>query len=443
MKMRLLASLLLLAVQVSCKNPVSRVSRLLHQMQEKVSKQGQVESKLWEDMKDYCKANMESFGDEITRIEKRLPILQSELSLAAAQQVRLRADKDTAEKEKVDAQSTLNGAQALRQSESKEYDKARNDALRNIASIDKAIASWKSGGAASFLQTGDAELVRQLVATANLGVSDRDTLSAALMSEGNIEPSSSIAVGILQSMRDTMDEDQKAADRREAAAVASFLAMSRAKSAQIAALDGEIETKTTRIGELQVDMANKQADLDQSQETRSKNKQMLDDLTSSCNSQDKEWTSRSQMRAEEMQAIAETLEILSSQEARQVFDDQAGTAASPAPAPWMSLLQLRRAEASLASQKGNSPDDTVAMDPDEAFAVAPPPAPPPPTTEPPSTTPTTAPPPAPTPPSTTTSPPPAPPPPAPPPPAPPPPTTTFAPAPPLPLADIADRKSVV
>lgn len=363
--MRLLASLLLvLAVVVSSKDPVSRVSRLLQQMQEKVSKQGQVESKLWADMKDYCKTNMDAFDEEITRIEKRMPLIQSEVSLAAAQQVRLRADKDTSEKEHVDAQSTLNGARALRQSESKEYDRARSDALRNIASVDKAIASLKNGGAASFLQTGDGDLVRQLVATANLRVSDRDTLSAALMPDGNIEPSSSIAVGILQSMRDTMDEDQKAADRREAAAVASFLAMARAKSAQIAALDGEIETKTTRIGELQVDMANKQADLDQSEETRSRNKKMLHDLTSSCTSQDKEWTSRSQLRAEEMQAIQETLEILSSEQARQVFDQAgraAGPAPAPAPAPWMSFLQVRRAKASLASQGGNFGNDALAL----------------------------------------------------------------------------------
>jgi len=352
--MRLLASLLLLAVQVSCKDPVSRVSRLLQQMQERVSKQGQVESKLWDETKGFCKTNMDSFEEEITRIEKRLPLIQSEISLAAAQQVRLKADKDTAEKEHVDAQSTMNGARALRQSESKEYDRARSETLRNLASIDKAIAAMKNGGGASFLQTGDADLVRQLVATANLRVSDRDALSAALMPDGSMEPSSSIAVGILKSMRETMDEDQKSADRREAAAVASFLAMSRAKSAQIAALDGEIETKTTRIGELQVDMANKQADLDQSEETRSRNKKMLDDLTSSCTSQEKEWTSRSQLRAEEMKAIQETLEILSSEQARQVFD-QSGGAASPAlaPAPWMSFLQVRRAKTSLASQGGN------------------------------------------------------------------------------------------
>eukprot|EP00930_Biecheleria_cincta_P026556 TRINITY_DN1870_c0_g1_i1.p1 TRINITY_DN1870_c0_g1~~TRINITY_DN1870_c0_g1_i1.p1 ORF type:complete len:512 (-),score=131.82 TRINITY_DN1870_c0_g1_i1:110-1645(-) len=338
--MRLLASLLLLAVQVSCKDPVSRVSRLLQQMQERVSKQGQVESKLWDEAKGYCKTNMDSFEEEITRIEKRLPIIQSEMSLAAAQQVRLKADKDAAEKEHVDAQSTLNGARALRQSESKEYDRARAETLRNLASIDKAIAAMKNGGAASFLQTGEADLVRQVVATANLRVSDRDTLSAALMPDGNMEPSSSIALGILKSMRDTMDEDQKAADRREAAAVASFLAMARAKSAEIAALDGEIETKTTRIGELQVDMANKQADLDRSEETCSRNKKMLDDLTSTCTSQEKEWTSRSQLRAEEMKAIQETLEILSSEQARQVFDQARAASPAPAPAPALEVFTI-------------------------------------------------------------------------------------------------------
>lgn len=298
------------------KNPVARVTDLLERLQDKVEKQGKDEAKLWETMQCNCKKTSTNLEKSVEQEEARLPLLRSDHAGLGAQKARFDAEKERAVAERKDAQTALSSAQELRQKEAKEYKKLKEEMQGNLEAIGKAISALKKGLAGSFLQTDEAEELRQVVSTANLRLSDRDALASMLA--GEMPPSSTI-VGILQSMRDSMEEDQTSAESREAEARSAFDGMATAKRSQISTLATEIEAKTSRIGELKVDLVNKQEAIDSSAKKLEDSSKLLADTKETCEQQEQDWQERSQSRAEEMHAIQETLSLLGDDKARELF----------------------------------------------------------------------------------------------------------------------------
>lgn len=330
----LLMPILAMRVRVH-KNPVTRVTDLLERLKDKVEKQGADEAKLWEKMQCNCKKTTTNLQKNIDQEETRLPMLQSDHSALGGQKARLVAEKERAVADRTDAQTALSSAEELRQKEAADYTKLKEETQTNLAAIGKAIAAMEKGLSGSFLQTDEAEELRQVVSTANLRLSDRDALAALLAGE---MPQSSSIVGVLQSMRDSMEEDQSSAESREAAAKSAFDGMATAKRSQISTLASEIEVKTSRIGELSVDMVNKQQAIDSSAKKLQDDSKLLADTKETCDQQEEDWQARSQSRADEMHAIQETLSLLGDDQAREVFRK-----AMPASAP--SFLQVSESEA--------------------------------------------------------------------------------------------------
>jgi len=316
------------------KNPVARVTDLLERLQDKVEKQGKDEAKLWETMQCNCKKTSTNLQKNVEQEEARLPLLRSDHAALGAQKARFDAEKERAVAESKDAQTALSSAQELRQKEAKEYKKLKEEMQGNMEAIGRAISALKKGLAGSFLQTDGAEELRQVVSTANLRLSDRDALASMLAGE---MPQSSTILGILQSMRDSMEEDQTSAESREAEAHSAFDGMATAKRSQISTLATEIEAKTSRIGELKVDLVNKQEAIDSSAKKLEDSSKLLADTKETCEQQEQDWQERSQSRAEEMHAIQETLSLLGDDEARELFRK-----AMPSKAP--SFLQVSELE---------------------------------------------------------------------------------------------------
>lgn len=333
----LLMPILAMRVRVH-RNPVTRVTDLLERLKDKVEKQGADEAKLWEKMQCNCKKTTTNLQKNIEQEETRLPMLRSDHSALGAQKARLVAEKERAVADRTDAQTALSSAEELRQKEATDYTKLKEETQKtqkNLAAIGKAIAAIEKGLSGSFLQTDEAEELRQVVSTANLRLSDWDALAALLAGE---MPQSSSIVGVLQSMRDSMEEDQSSAESREAGAKSAFDGMATAKRSQISTLASEIEVKTSRIGELSVDMVNKQQAMDSSAKKLQDDSKLLADTKETCDQQEEDWQARSQSRADEMHAIQETLSLLGDEQAREIFRK-----AMPSSTP--SFLQVSESEA--------------------------------------------------------------------------------------------------
>merc|ERR1719160_108618 len=105
-----------------------------------------------------------------------------------------------------------------------------------------------------------------------------------------------------------------------------------AKTKQINALTKEVESKTARIGELGVELVTMKEDLDDTTKSLMEDEAFLKDLEKNCKTKADEWATRQKIRAEELLAIADTIKILNSDDALEMFKK---TLPSP------SLLQLR------------------------------------------------------------------------------------------------------
>mmetsp|Transcript_31689 Transcript_31689/g.75573 ORF Transcript_31689/g.75573 Transcript_31689/m.75573 type:complete len:662 (-) Transcript_31689:42-2027(-) len=301
------------AVRVS-KHPVALVTDLLQQLQGKVEKQGEDEATLWDQLQCNCRDTAKSLQQSIEEEQSRLPMLRSEITGLVAQKARLLAEKERAATDLTEAREALTSSAQLRKKEAAAYAKAKAETAQNLEAIGQAIGALEKGLAGSFLQSQSADLVRQAVASANLRDSDRDALSRVFSGE-TLPESSSAVVGMLQSMRDAMEEEQGASEAKETEAKEAFEGMATAKRSQVATLAAELEAKITRIGEMSVDMVNKQEAIDDSSKKLQEDTKLLADSKETCQQQEQDWQLRTETRNEELQAIQETLKILTEEAA--------------------------------------------------------------------------------------------------------------------------------
>merc|ERR1719486_1118642 len=109
------------------------------------------------------------------------------------------------------------------------------------------------------------------------------------------------------------------ATSEEEAAIKDFDALVAAKTKQINALTKELESKTSRIGELGVELVTLKEDLEDSQKSLAEDSAFLKDLEKNCKTKEAEWAARCKVRAEELLAIADTIKMLNDDDALELF----------------------------------------------------------------------------------------------------------------------------
>jgi len=129
-------------------------------------------------------------------------------------------------------------------------------------------------------------------------------------------------VGILKTLKEQMEGDLKGAQEKEAAAAGAFADMRAAKAAAIAAAEKMEEQKEDEKAETDNLVAEAKEDLGQTDAELIENQKFLANLNKMCSEGDSAFESRKSARLDEIQAVAETIEILTADEAK---DAMAGT----------------------------------------------------------------------------------------------------------------------
>merc|ERR1719197_26374 len=309
-------------------NPIRRVVTMLQQMQNKVTAEGEKEKVLFDKFMCYCQTGAADLQASIDAANTKIPQVASALKEAAATKTQLEADVKQAQSDRADAKAAIAKATALREKEAAIYAKDSSDMKTNIAAMTKAIdaiSGGMSGGA--FLQTTAASVVRKLAVDMDISAADRDQIMSFLSHDSDYAPQSGSIVGILKQMKDTMSDD--------------LAATTAAKEKEIAACQAAIEAKTTRVGDLGVQIETMKGDLSDTQRDLLEDKQFLADMDEQCATKKAEWAERSKTRTEELLALAETIKILNDDDALELFKKT-----PPAPA----LLQVRVSNAQLRLQ---------------------------------------------------------------------------------------------
>merc|ERR1719443_2446671 len=131
--------------------------------------------------------------------------------------------------------------------------------------------------------------------------------------------SSGEITGMLKAMLEEMEGDLATAKKDEATAASGFEELTAAKEAEIASATSAIESKTKRSGEVAVEVVQNQDDLEDTQEEVAETSAFIGDLAKQCAEKKAAWAERQKMRAEEISAISEAIQVLNDDDALDLF----------------------------------------------------------------------------------------------------------------------------
>merc|ERR1719253_853745 len=267
----------------------------------------------------YCSNADGTLGKSIRDAETKIPQLESSLSEDSALKKQLEAELKEAQTNRVDAKDAIAKATAIREKEAKAFAKLKSDAEANLGALSKAIPAIEKGMGSAFLQTNAASVLRQISESANMASGDRDVLASFLSESSSYAPKSGEIVGVLKTMKDEMEKDFADASAEESSAISDFDSLVASKKKEIDALTKAVESKTMRVGELGVKLAEMENDLEDTKESLGEDQKFLADLDKNCELKKKEWAAYKEMQAQEMVALADTIKILNDDDALELF----------------------------------------------------------------------------------------------------------------------------
>merc|ERR1719161_58245 len=116
-----------------------------------------------------------------------------------------------------------------------------------------------------------------------------------------------------------MEKTLAEAENTEASALETFRALQNTKSEEIEYASEAVETKSVRLGELAVAVAQNTAALENSEKEVESSQQFSSELKSSCAAKEKEYAVSAKTHTEEVAAIGEAIAVLTSDDAAETF----------------------------------------------------------------------------------------------------------------------------
>merc|ERR1719487_2805293 len=126
--------------------------------------------------------------------------------------------------------------------------------------------------------------------------------------------------GVLKQLQEEMKADLSEAQRTEANRAATFAELRAAKTSEIEAGEKMAETKEDELAKTDMDNAEAKEDLGQTQAALAEDQKFLANLEKMCSEGDANFAKRKESRLAEIQAVGETIEILTGDEAKDAMD---------------------------------------------------------------------------------------------------------------------------
>jgi len=344
-------------------NPIRRVVTMLQKIQQKVEKEGEEQTELHEKFMCQCKSQTAEYTQSISDGGAKVESLAAGLETAIGQKSQLESDLKGHKSDREAAKQALADAQALREKEAAAYAGVKAESEANIAAMTKAVAAIEKGGASggqAFLQTDAAQRLRNLAASTQEKIGD---VLSFLSNEDESEGSGEIT-GILKQLGDEMKKDLADATKVEETAIQGYNELTAAKQAEVTTLTSAIEDKITRVGESGLNIEDIKADSKDTAEKLVDDKKFLANLKKECAKKEVDWAAISKERKAELLAIADTITMLNSDEALELFKKTLPSAAS-------SFMQVTATSAALqkraldtlrlAMHKGSVKVDLIAL----------------------------------------------------------------------------------
>jgi len=357
--------------------PVSRVVGLLKDMKTQLEDEGDMDQQTYEKFAAWCEENDKEKTKAIADAEAKLIQLEETINKAAAKIETSKVEIGALEKEIAENQKSLEQATTMREKASAEFTEEEKEMLESIRALEAAImvlSKHHSAGAALIedglrgtaaatsaaqtaamkqaVSTAAAQLrahgsmlrgivtpqQRKLVsALAEKMTQPEDYFDAAPTFKQSYAPQSGEIFGILNQMKETFEGNLAQSQKDELADQDSYKALKEAKESEIKAGQTALEDKQLQLATAEKTLVQSKNDQEDTRTTLRADKDFLQELKLKCMSTDQDWEERQKVRADELKAVNEAISILTSDDAREMFD----RVWNPA-----SFLQLRAARSS-------------------------------------------------------------------------------------------------
>merc|ERR1719380_89454 len=126
--------------------------------------------------------------------------------------------------------------------------------------------------------------------------------------------------GVLKQLKEEMEGDLSGAQKTEAARAATFAELRSAKTSEIESGEKMAETKEDELAKTDMDLAEAKEDLGQTQAALAEDQKFLANLEKTCAEADANFAKRKNSRLQEIEAVSQTIEILSADDAKDAMD---------------------------------------------------------------------------------------------------------------------------
>jgi len=149
------------------------------------------------------------------------------------------------------------------------------------------------------------------------------TASVFLQTKGEASdyaPASGEILGMMKQLKEQMEADLSEGQKKEAARAGAFDELRTAKTDEIASGEKLLEEKKAELANADFDLANAKEDLEMINAQLTEDQKFLANLQETCAAADKAYEARKKDALAEIQAVSETIEILTSDEARDAMN---------------------------------------------------------------------------------------------------------------------------
>jgi len=354
-------------------SPIRKVVTMIEEMKATVQKEAGEDLKAYDEYKCWCNTGGEEKKKAIAYATETIADLEAFLGDAAGREGEYKTEIGVLTQDIADDNSALAQASGVRDKENAEFAASEADLKSSIALLKEAIATIS--GAQTLAQVGPALIQARTVVKKHVGnfegVMQKDLFdmlgtfdkmlghknqdsaiatgafmgevflpkrdAAVLEQDGEAGPSGAAAgaksynsqggeiVGLLGGMQDEMVRDLSASQKTEFKALVDFQNLRAAKLAEIEATNTQKELTETALADLLNKAAKAHEDLESTKEAKAADETFLAELTKNCQVVDQEYQARSKIRADEVVALSETIEILTGDDARELFAKSVGT----------------------------------------------------------------------------------------------------------------------
>merc|ERR1719336_2685373 len=323
--------------------PVMKVVRMLQDMEAELKKELEDDGAVHEMLSCWCETNEKEKAKAIADGEATIAALKASIAEANAKVAELTEKRKATQDEQWADEKALGEATELRMKENKAFHAEEADLLEAIDACKQAVVALSKhfpelAQMKSIARRLRKARVAQLLQASNqLGKDQLKALSGFLQeAEGatsflaipgfkSYTPQSGQIFGILKQMKVDFEDSLSDAQKAEMKAVQEFEALRSAKEAQIAAAKKLIVEIDGQLAELMEKVAQETKELEATEYQLALDQEFLAKLRKKCAESEEEYQARVKSRLEEIAAVEDTVKILNTDEAFDVFDKTVNT----------------------------------------------------------------------------------------------------------------------